>query len=58
MKLITHFVNGKHFTGQDTNTVEVFNPATGAVAATVALASKEETEEAIRIATEALPSWS
>ena len=58
MKLINHFIKGKHFKGQSTNTVEVFNPATGEVAATVALASKEETEEAIRIATEALPTWS
>jgi malonate-semialdehyde dehydrogenase (acetylating) / methylmalonate-semialdehyde dehydrogenase len=58
MKLIKHFINGAHYQGQEKNTVEVFNPATGEVAARVALASKQETEEAIRVATEALPSWS
>ena len=58
MKLINHFINGAHYQGQEKNTVEVFNPATGEVAARVALASKQETEEAIRVATEALPSWS
>jgi len=58
MKLINHFVNGEHFKGQNANTVEVFNPATGDVTAEVALASQQETEEAIRIAAEALPAWS
>ena len=58
MKLIKHFINGAHYQGQEKNTVEVFNPATGEVAARVALASKQETEEAIRVATEALPSCS
>jgi len=58
MKLINHFINGAHYQGQEKNTVEVFNPATGEVAARVALASKQETEEAIRVATEALSSWS
>ncbi|MBA4739714.1 MAG: CoA-acylating methylmalonate-semialdehyde dehydrogenase [Burkholderiales bacterium] len=58
MKHINHFVNGKQFKGQDTNTAEVFNPATGDITATVNLASQQETEEAIRVATEALPSWS
>ena len=58
MKLINHFINGAHYQGQEKNTVEVFNPATGEVAARVALASKQETEEAIRVATKALPSWS
>ena len=58
MKLIKHFINVAHYQGQEKNTVEVFNPATGEVAARVALASKQETEEAIRVATEALPSWS
>ena len=58
MKLINHFINGAHYQGQEKNTVEVFNPATGEVGARVALASKQETEEAIRVATEALPSWS
>ena len=58
MKLINHFINGAHYQGQEKNTVEVFNPATGEVAARVALASKQETEEAIRVATEALPSCS
>jgi malonate-semialdehyde dehydrogenase (acetylating)/methylmalonate-semialdehyde dehydrogenase len=58
MKLIKHFLNGEQFTGQNANIVEVYNPATGAVSAEVALASQQETEEAIRIAAEALPAWS
>jgi acyl-CoA reductase-like NAD-dependent aldehyde dehydrogenase len=32
MKLIKHFINGAHYQGQEKNTVEVFNPATGEVA--------------------------
>ena len=58
MKLIKHFLNGEQFKGQNANIVEVYNPATGAVSAEVALASQQETEEAIRIAAEALPAWS
>jgi malonate-semialdehyde dehydrogenase (acetylating)/methylmalonate-semialdehyde dehydrogenase len=58
MKLINHFLNGEQFKGQNANIVEVYNPATGAVSAEVALASQQETEEAIRIAAEALPAWS
>ena len=57
MQVINHFINGEHFQGQNKNTVDVFNPATGEIAAHVALASQQETEEAIRVATEALPSW-
>ena len=57
MQVINHFINGEHFQGQNKNTVDVFNPATGEIAAHVALASQQETEEAIRVATEALPAW-
>lgn len=58
MRVINHFINGEHFRGQNKNTVDVFNPASGEITAHVALASAQETEIAITAATEALNSWS
>lgn len=58
MRVIDHFINGEHFRGQNKNTVDVFNPASGEITAHVALASAQETEIAITAATEALNSWS
>ncbi len=58
MRVIDHFINGEHFRGQNQNTVDVFNPASGKITAHVALASAQETEIAILAATEALNSWS
>ena len=58
MRVIDHFINGEHFRGQNQNTVDVFNPASGEITAHVALASAQETEIAITAATEALNSWS
>ena len=56
MRVIDHFINGEHFRGQNKNTVDVFNPASGEITAHVALASAQETEIAITAATEALNS--
>ena len=58
MRVIDHCINGEHFRGQNKNTVDVFNPASGEITAHVALASAQETEIAITAATEALNSWS
>lgn len=58
MRVIDHFINGEHFRGQNKNTVDVFNPASGEITAHLALASAQETEIAITAATEALNSWS
>jgi malonate-semialdehyde dehydrogenase (acetylating)/methylmalonate-semialdehyde dehydrogenase len=54
---LQHFINGRsvHDAGQRLG--DVFNPASGAVAARVPLASVETTREAIAAAAAALPGW-
>jgi len=51
-----HFINGKKVAGTG-RSQDVFNPATGAVARRVALASKATVEEAIAAAEAAFPAW-
>ena len=53
MKNLFHFVNGKEFIGESKRSAEVFNPATGDVQAAVNLASKNDVNEAIKIAKKA-----
>jgi malonate-semialdehyde dehydrogenase (acetylating)/methylmalonate-semialdehyde dehydrogenase len=55
---IGHFVNGQRIAGTSGRQADVYNPATGAVTATVALASRGETEQAIAAAQAAFPGWS
>ena len=57
MKKIGHFVNGKEIRGNSGRTSEVFNPATGEVQAVVDLASKNELDEAVKLAAKAQPQW-
>ena len=49
-KTLTHFVNGAHVAGTGDRLGDVFNPATGEVAARVPLASAAETAAAIEAA--------
>ncbi|HLW27095.1 MAG TPA: CoA-acylating methylmalonate-semialdehyde dehydrogenase [Kiloniellales bacterium] len=54
---INHYIGGKIEEGKSGRHSDVFNPATGEVAAHVALASTSEVDAAVRAAAEALPSW-
>lgn len=54
---IGHFIGGQIVAGRSGRHGEVYNPATGQVQARVALASAEETEQAIAAAAEAAPAW-
>ncbi|WP_394426705.1 CoA-acylating methylmalonate-semialdehyde dehydrogenase [Vreelandella stevensii] len=58
MQTLSHYLNGQLFAGQSQRTWPVYNPATGEQSALVALASADETREAVRIADEAFVAWS
>jgi malonate-semialdehyde dehydrogenase (acetylating)/methylmalonate-semialdehyde dehydrogenase len=55
---IEHFVNGKRFAGAGTRTLNVFNPATGDVAAWVKAATVADVGAAVQAARAAFPAWS
>jgi malonate-semialdehyde dehydrogenase (acetylating)/methylmalonate-semialdehyde dehydrogenase len=57
LRTMGHFIDGSPVAGVSDRWGEVFNPATGAVAARVAFASAEETRAAIHAARAALPAW-
>ncbi len=52
-----HFIDGKRVAGTSGRTANVFNPATGEVQATVALASDAEIAAAVASAKAAQPKW-
>src|SRR3954447_3231880 len=52
-----HYIHGKHSVGASDRSGRVYNPASGDLAMRVALASADETREAIRSARNALPAW-
>src|SRR6478609_5447978 len=54
---IGHFIGGKHVPGTSGRTANIFNPATGEVQATVALASEAELDAAVQNAKAAQPKW-
>ncbi|WP_192036462.1 CoA-acylating methylmalonate-semialdehyde dehydrogenase [Halomonas sp. YLGW01] len=58
MNQIHHFLNGSIVEGRSERYAPVFNPATGEQSAQVALATADETREAVRLASEAFPAWS
>jgi malonate-semialdehyde dehydrogenase (acetylating) / methylmalonate-semialdehyde dehydrogenase len=58
MQTLSHYLNGQLSTGQSQRTAPVYNPATGAQSAQVALATADETRDAVRIADEAFVAWS
>ncbi|MCG7590417.1 MULTISPECIES: CoA-acylating methylmalonate-semialdehyde dehydrogenase [Halomonadaceae] len=58
MKTLSHYLSGQHIAGQSQRTATVYNPATGEQSAQVALATADETREAVRIADEAFAVWS
>ena len=57
MREIGHYIGGKHVAGTSGRSNKVFNPATGEVQATVALASVAELDAAVQNAKEAQPAW-
>ncbi|MBA3041329.1 MAG: CoA-acylating methylmalonate-semialdehyde dehydrogenase [Alphaproteobacteria bacterium] len=57
MREIGHYIGGKHVAGTSGRSSNVFNPATGEVQATVALASVAELDAAVQNAKEAQPGW-
>ena len=57
MREIGHFIGGKQVAGTSGRTSNVYNPATGEVQATVALASVEELRAAVANAKAAQPKW-
>ncbi len=56
--VISHYVGGKVFAGASSRSQEVFNPATGAVTAHVALANSADVDAAVASAQAAFPAWS
>src|SRR5262245_8152117 len=57
IRTVGHFIDGSPVAGSSDRWGDVFNPATGAVAARVAFASTDETRAAIHAARAALPTW-
>jgi malonate-semialdehyde dehydrogenase (acetylating) / methylmalonate-semialdehyde dehydrogenase len=57
MANLTHWINGKHVEGTSGRFGDVYNPATGEVAAQVPLASTAELNAAVEAAKAAFPDW-
>jgi len=57
MHEIGHFIGGRMLAGQNGRTGDVFNPASGEVAAKVALGSAAEVDLAVSTAAKAWPAW-
>ncbi|WP_448388343.1 CoA-acylating methylmalonate-semialdehyde dehydrogenase [Microbacterium aurum] len=57
LRRLTHFIGGQHVEGASGRFADVFDPSTGAVQATVPLASMAEVEAAIANAEEAQQEW-
>src|SRR5580704_8462580 len=53
---VDHWIDGRPFRGHG-RALDVFNPATGAVARQVALATKEDVDAAVASAAAAFPAW-
>ncbi len=57
MNNVQHFVSGALWAGSSVRTGDVFNPATGAVAAKVRMASAADVDHAVAAALRAQPAW-
>jgi malonate-semialdehyde dehydrogenase (acetylating) / methylmalonate-semialdehyde dehydrogenase len=57
MKHVTHFVNGKPWTGSAERCGDVHDPATGRISGRVDFASAEVVDEVVRAAAAASPAW-
>ena len=54
---VTHWINGKAWTGTSERTGEVFDPATGDVTKHVDFASRDDVDQAVAAAVAAFPGW-
>ncbi len=54
---ITHWIDGKLWTGKAARTGEVYNPATGKLSGTVDFASTADMDEAVAVAKRAGAEW-
>jgi malonate-semialdehyde dehydrogenase (acetylating) / methylmalonate-semialdehyde dehydrogenase len=57
IKTVPHFVGGTPSLGASARRGDIYNPATGKVAAQVPLASRAEVDNAIAVANAAFPAW-
>ena len=57
MNTLQHFVSGAIWAGASMRTGDIFNPATGAVASKVSLASAADVDHAVAAARSAQPAW-
>ncbi|MEX2200491.1 MAG: aldehyde dehydrogenase family protein, partial [Dongiaceae bacterium] len=57
-RTLTHFIAGRHVEGKSGRFGDIYNPATGEIAARVPLASSTEVGEAVAAAAKAFPGWS
>ena len=57
MRELSHFIDGRHQSGQSGQFGDVYNPATGEVQAKVPFASQEEVGVAVQNAVKAQPGW-
>ena len=57
MQTLGHYINGKSVPGAGSRSLPVFNPATGAQSKQVAVATRDEADEAIAAAAAAFPAW-
>ena len=57
MREVGHFIGGKHVAGTSGRTADIFQPMTGEVIGTVALASRDELRKAVENAKAAQPAW-
>ncbi len=57
MQELSHFIDGRHQSGQSGRFGDVYNPATGEIQAKVPLASREELDRAVQSAKKAQPAW-
>jgi len=55
--ILTHWVGGASFAGTSTRTAPVYNPAKGAVAREVTLATTADVDHAVQVAVEAQKGW-
>ena len=56
-KTLYHYINGRRVAGESNRYGDVYEPATGTLAARVPLASAPETSAAIEVAARAFAGW-
>ena len=57
MRHVHHFIAGRHVSGSDPRTVDIFDPGTGQVQAQVCMGTPAELDQAVKAALAAQPEW-